>query len=136
MIARLAGVALDARVVSRSSDPVKLGRAARWIASNALAARGVRVLLVDRVPDGAHVFAVRPGDVVGMLTALAVIPALVDPSALARGCRLALRALGLPTLATLDRPIADVLAAGATIVTAGPAPEMLRVDGFRVRIVA
>ena len=133
MIARLAGVALDARVVARSGDPVKLGRAARWIAGNALAARGVRVLLVDRVPDGAHVFAVRPGDVVGMLTALAVIPALVDPSALARGCRLALRALGLPSL---DRPIADVLAAGASIVTAGPAPEMLRVDGFRVRIVA
>jgi len=135
VIARLAGVAIDARVAARTTDPVRLGRAASWIAGNALAtrARGMRVLLIDPVPDGAHVFAVRPGDVVGLLTALAVIPALVDAASLARGCRVALRALGLPVV---DRPVEDVLAAGASIVTAGPAPEMLRVEGFRVRIVA
>jgi len=133
VIARLAGVAIDARVAARTTDPVRLGRAARWIAGNALATRGMRVLLIDPVPDGGHVFAVRPGDVLGLLTALAVIPALVDAASLARGCRVALRALGLPVV---DRPVEDVLAAGASIVTAGPAPEMLRVEGFRVRIVA
>jgi hypothetical protein len=133
MIARLAGVMIDARIAARTNDPVRLGRAARWIAGNVLAVRGVRVLLVDPAPTGAHVFEVRPGDVLGVLSALAVIPALVDVTSLARGCRVALRALGLPVV---DRPVAEVLAAGASIVTAGPAPEMLRVDGFRVRIVA
>ena len=96
MIARLAGIAIDARIAAHTNDPVRLGRAARWIAGNVLAVRGVRVLLVDPVPTGAHVFEVHPGDLRAMLSVLAVIPALVDVASLARGCRVALRALGVP----------------------------------------
>jgi hypothetical protein len=40
-VIKLAGVAIDARVVARGADPVALAEAARWIAANALAARGV-----------------------------------------------------------------------------------------------
>jgi len=43
MIAKLAGVALDARVASRIGDSRTRALAAQWIAKNALAARGVRV---------------------------------------------------------------------------------------------
>jgi hypothetical protein len=52
MIAKLAGVALDARVASRIGDSRSRALAAQWIARNALAARGVRV-------DG------RGGDILG-----------------------------------------------------------------------
>jgi hypothetical protein len=51
MIAKLAGVAVDARVVARGDDPVALAAAARWIAANTLAARGLEVI-VDQGDEG------------------------------------------------------------------------------------
>jgi hypothetical protein len=48
MIAKLAGVALDARVASRIGDSRSRALAAQWIAKNALAARGVKVEVEDR----------------------------------------------------------------------------------------
>jgi len=48
MIAKLAGVALDARVASRIGDSRSRALAAQWIAKNALAARGVEVDIDDR----------------------------------------------------------------------------------------
>ena len=85
MIARLAGVALDARVLLRR-DPRDRAAAARWIANNLLAARGVRaaepVVRVDTFDE--------------LLVALARSPARVDAGELPWRWRLALRLLGMP----------------------------------------
>jgi hypothetical protein len=152
MIAKLAGVALDARVASRIGDSRSRAIAAQWIAINALAARGVKVDVDDRDladPPGdgvglargssprlpvddfaasmgevepgerdavddeqlalapaqdARWLAVRATTLTGLLAALSVIPALVDPTTIPRRWRLGLRALGLPML---DKPLPD-----------------------------
>lgn len=117
MIARLAGVALDARAATRTRDPGELARAARWIAGNLLAVRGIRVALDGAMPSGARVFGVRVGRLTDMLAAIAAVPALVDAQTLPVRWRLALEALGLPVL---DRPVSMVLAGGASVVSAAP----------------
>ena len=111
MIARLAGVALDARART-SSDLHERADLARWIAGNVLAARGVP--LVCRPPAAARVVAMPASDLRGVLVAIAATPALVDPATLPRRWRLALRALGMPVL---DRPVREAIAAGVSVVS-------------------
>jgi hypothetical protein len=112
MIARLAGVALDARAAARSDDPLERAIAARWIAGNVLAV-GRAYIARDVQPRDARVMDVRAGSLTAVLGAIAAQPALVDPATLPLRWRLALRALGVPVV---DRPIADVLASGASVV--------------------
>jgi hypothetical protein len=112
VIARLAGVALDARAAARSDDPLERAIASRWIAGNVLAI-GRATIARDVVPPGARVLDVRAASLLAVLGALAAVPSLVDPKTLPMRWRLALRALGVPVV---DRPIEDVLARGASVV--------------------
>jgi hypothetical protein len=81
------------------------------------------------------VFGVRVASVTGLLAALAMVPALVDATTLPARWRIALAALGLPVV---DRPVAAVIASGASVVTATPQPTAIAVDpsatGYRVRV--
>jgi hypothetical protein len=149
MIAKLAGVAIDARVAARMGDTRSRALAAQWIAKNALAARGVKVevgasgagacdtpvdevalargssprLVVDDFAASSLAagrwLRIRAETLSGLLAALSVAPALVDASTIPRRWRLALRALGVPML---DRPLADVPArpAGPIALAARP----------------
>ena len=141
MIAQLAGLAIDARVVTRRAmqrggDPVARAAAARWIAANALAARGVRVALDGAPPHHPTMFAL-PGDgFAAVIAALAALPMLVDGAGLPRRWRLALCALGMPML---DRPAPVVLAHGASVLSAAGAgccelAVALESQRYRVRI--
>jgi len=114
VIGRLAGVALDARMATRRSDPRERADAARWIARNALAARGVHVEVSQPPPFRARMYELAARDLTGVLAAISVVPALVDTSNLPRRWRIALAALGVPVL---DRPACDAIAAGASVVS-------------------
>jgi hypothetical protein len=111
MIARLCGLAIDARAATRTDCPLARARAARWIAANALAI-GRRPV----PPPSSSQARLREEHIAGfgdLLAALAVTPALVDPAALPAHWRLGLQALGVPVL---DRPVDDALAAGASVI--------------------
>jgi hypothetical protein len=137
VIARLTGLALDARfAVHAAGNPVARALAARWIAANALAARGVRVAFDGAPPHEPSVLALRADSLAAAIAAIAAVPVLVDAASLPCRWRLALRALGLPTL---DRAAPAALADGASVlrlVEAGLCE--LAVDreprGFRVRV--
>jgi hypothetical protein len=136
VIARLVGLAVDARAAARRVDPAARALAARWIAGNLLAIRGLRVGLDGELPAGARVLGLHAATLTGVLAALAAVPALVDAATLPVRWRLALAALGIPVV---DRPLAAVLAGGASVVR--PAPRIacaLAVDpeahGYRVRV--
>lgn len=112
MIARLASVALDARFATRSLDPAELARAARWIAENALAARGVRVE-GPRDDDAAPaIVEIHAADLDELLAAVAQVPCLVDADSVPLRWRAALRLLGIPIL---DGDAEDALARGASV---------------------
>ena len=140
MIARLAGLALDARfaipdAMPGTAGPLARARAARWIAANALATRGIALAVEGTPPDEPRILVMRAASLSELLAAIAAIPVLVDPASLPCRWRLALRALGLPAL---DRPAVTALSDGASVLTAdGPGCE-LAVDrelrGFRVRL--
>jgi hypothetical protein len=150
--ARIAGLAVDARVAVRSAnragpspgahallwtgDLHERAEAARWIAANLLAIRGLRVGIDGPLPVGARRFDVRVASVTGLLAAVAAVPSLVDVETLPVHWRVALAALGVPAI---DRAPAAVLARGVSVVGAGSgAGCALAVDafvrGFRVRI--
>jgi hypothetical protein len=116
-VIRLAGVALDARAATRTDDARQLAVAARWIAGNALAARGLCVPACDDPPPRPRRFDLCAASVTAVLASLATMPALVDPSTLPVRWRIALRALGIPLL---DRPAAVALAAGACVLSIVP----------------
>jgi hypothetical protein len=112
MIARLAGVAVDARVMTRSPEPRERAEAARWIAANMLAACGVRSRVRGALPREACVFGVRAPSLLATLAAIAAVPALFDASTLPVRWRLAFGAFGVPVT---DRPVEEVLASGASV---------------------
>lgn len=114
MIARLAGVAVDARALPWSRDPRELAESARWIAANVAAAFGVRSLPRDLIPIGTHRLGIRAESLAAACAALSLAPMLVDATTLPARWRLALRAVGLPML---DRPASLALAGGASIAT-------------------
>ena len=139
-LARLCGVAVDARVATRSDDPIALAEASRWIAANALAIRGYRVVVEGRAPARPCRLAARCGRgpaghrnlgaFADLLAALAAVPALVDPAPLPVSWRLALRALGIPLL----------VAPGASVLVVGHEARAWSIDvrgerdAYRVRV--
>lgn len=84
MIATL-GVAIDARMSTRTRDPQALARATRWIAANMLAVRRQRPLHLVRVET-----------LTDLLSAIAVAPVLVDRDSLPARWAFALRLAGIP----------------------------------------
>ena len=134
---RLAGVAFDARCTThRVGDPHGRAVAARWIAANALAARGLRVWLDGAAPLAPRLFSLRAPCLTTVIAAIASVPVLIDAALLPRHWRLALRALGLPAL---DRSTAAALANGASVLsTDGIGASSLSVElephGYRVRV--
>ena len=136
MIAKLAGLALDARwSLPAHTDPQTRASAARWIAANALAAGGMRSCLDGTPPTAPRVFALHAAGLTCVLAALAVVPSLVDATSLPRRWWLALRALGIPAL---EGAPAWALDHGASVLTCGPGSWDLSVDhdalGYRVRV--
>ena len=137
MIARLCGLAVDARASTRTRDPLELAIATRWIAANLISIRGARLVVDGMVPAGGRLFGARVASLGDLLAALAAVPALVDAATLPFHWRLGLRALGIPVL---DRPIPAALAAGASVVTVGPKAVSavhvaVTIDGsYRVRV--
>jgi hypothetical protein len=140
VIARLAGLAIDARFAIPDAtpgalEPVARARAARWIAANALATRGLRIAIEGAPPSEPSILVVHAASLSAVLAAIASIPVLVDAASLPCRWRLALRALGLPAL---DRPAATALSGGASVLTANGRGCELAVDrelhGFRVRL--
>lgn len=140
MIARLAGLAIDARfaipdAMPGTLEPIARARAARWIAANALATRGIELAVEGAPPDEPRILVMRAASLSELLAAIAAIPVLVDPATLPCRWRLALRALGLPAL---DRPAESALSGGASVLTAGGRGCELAIDrelrGFRVRL--
>jgi hypothetical protein len=141
VIGKLAGLAIDARFATGRArpggrDPAACAIAARWIAANALAARGVQVALDGIPPGDPVVFALRADSLAAVIAAVAAVPLLVDTTALPRRWRLGLCALGLPTLAG---SIAAALAGGASVLSpVGVGQRELAValdaDRYRVRI--
>ena len=135
MIAPLAGLALDARRITRTDDPLALAQAGAWIARNLLAIRRTRVVVDGVVPSAQIIYAQITG-FDDLLAAIAAVPALVDPDGLPTGWRLALRAVGIPLL---DRPAASVLASGACVLAIADEPtvQVLESDrAFHVRLAA
>jgi len=142
-LARVGGVALDARFATRSPLPAELARAASWIAGNLLAARGVRVQLEGVPPDAPAVIGVRAGELAGLLAALAKVPALVDARTIPLRWRALLRGLGMPVL---DGVVHDALLGGASVVVVVPVRRQRRSaaattvqvlgddTGYRVRV--
>ncbi len=116
-VARVCGAMVDARTRTHTGDACELATAAGWIASNLLAARGVRVGSGRSGGRDAGIVRVRVSDIGGLLAAIAVVPALIDGSTLPLRWRLALRALGLPLL---DRSPELALASGASVVVVTP----------------
>ena len=140
MIARLAGLAIDARFAIPAAmpgtlEPIARARAARWIAANALATRGIELAVEGTPPDEPRILVMRAASLSELLAAIAAIPVLVDSATLPCRWRLALRALGLPAL---DRPAESALSGGASVLTSGGRGCELAVDrelrGFRVRL--
>jgi len=140
VIARLAGLAIDARFAIPAAmpgtlEPIARARAARWIAANALATRGIQLAIEGAPPSKPSILVMRAASLSELLAAIASIPVLVDPATLPCRWRLALRALGLPAL---DRPAESALSGGASVLTSGGCGCELGVDrelhGFRVRL--
>jgi hypothetical protein len=120
-LARFCGAMVDARSRPHTGDACELAATAGWIASNLLAARGVRVGRRADDRHGAGIVRVRVSDLGGLLAAIAVMPALIDASTVPPRWRVALRALGLPLL---DRTPDMAVASGASVVIVEPSPRM------------
>jgi hypothetical protein len=111
VIVKLCGLVIDARAATRTADLRARAHAARWIAANALAIGGRPP--PPFCPSQARIVEEHIADFGDLLAAIAATSALVDPAALPARWRLALQALGVPLL---DRPVNDVLAAGASVL--------------------
>jgi len=111
-------VAIDARTAA-TADARDRADAAGWVASNLLAARGLRVVPGPRPsrPSSARVHASQWDE---LLAAVAAQPALIDPATLPVRWLALARFFGLPLL---DRPANDALAAGASVLEVDEAPE-------------
>jgi len=137
VISRLAWLAADARQTTKGlGNPRDRAAAARWIAANALAARGVEVTFAGAAPRTPCVIGLRAECFAQVTAAIASVPVLIDASELPAHWRMALRALGVPVL---DRSMARALAGGASVLCLnGLGATELRVDpdhrGFRVTL--
>jgi len=116
-LARVGGVALDARFATRSPEPADLARASAWIAGNALAAGGVPVHHDRETPAEPSIIGVHADSLAELLAELATVPALLDVRNLPLRWRAALRGLGIPTLDGLAH---DALVRGASVAVWTP----------------
>ena len=112
MIARLAGVALDARVAARSRDPRQRALAAQWIAANVLGVSRIRAEIGGAIPDRACVMSFHARTLRAFLATLASVPVLIDAKTVPLRWRAVLRVFGIPVL---DRPVVHALASGASV---------------------
>lgn len=112
VIARLAGVALDARVAARTRDLHQRALAAQWIAANVLGVSRIRATTHGTASTGACLVSLHATSLRAILVAIASVPVLVHPATLPMRWRAALRAFGVPVL---DQPIEDALAQGASV---------------------
>jgi hypothetical protein len=112
VIARLAGVALDARVATRTRDLRERALAAQWIAANLLGVSRVRARLERDAPSRACVVSVHATSLRAILATIASVPVLVHPGTLPMRWRAVLRTFGVPVL---DQPIEEALAQGASV---------------------
>ncbi|HEY5922986.1 MAG TPA: hypothetical protein VIV11_15005 [Kofleriaceae bacterium] len=112
MIARLAGVAFDARFATRTRDLRKRALAAQWIAANVLGVSHVRARLDGDAPQRACVVSIHATSLRAILATIASVPVLVHPATLPMRWRAVLRAFGVPVL---DEPIESALAQGASV---------------------
>lgn len=112
MIAKLCGVAVDARVATLTHDVAALARASKWIASNLLGIRGITV--AANAPGPVRVIESHVATLDDLLAQLAAEPALVDPGTLPATWRIYLRIVGVPLL---DRSVDDALANGACVLS-------------------
>jgi hypothetical protein len=112
VIARLAGVALDARVAARTRDLRERALAAQWIAANVLGVSRVKARLHGDAPEKACVVSVHATSLRAILAAIASVPVLVHPGTMPMRWRAAFKAFGVPVL---DQPIEDALAQGASV---------------------
>ena len=112
LIARLVGVALDARVATRTRDPRQRALAAQWIAANVLGVAHSRAILDGAAPSRACVVSLHATSLRAILALIAAVPVLIHPGTLPIRWRAALRAVGVPVL---DQPIEEALARGASV---------------------
>ena len=112
MIARLAGVALDARVAAHTKDLRQRALAAQWIAANVLGVSKVRAELSGETPEKACVVSIHATSLKEILATIATMPVLVHPATLPMRWRAVLAAFGVPVL---DQPIEEALAQGASV---------------------
>ena len=113
MIRRLCGIRLDAMRACATRDVTRKALASQWIAANVCAISGIRSRPRDIVPTGARLVHVEIRSLTALLGLLAALPGLVNPAGLPLRWRLAVRALGIPTL---DRAAANVVVAGGASV--------------------
>jgi hypothetical protein len=132
-LARVGGVALDARFAARSEDPADLASAATWIAANALAARDVRVTLEGDPLFEPEIVGVRTHDLAGLLAAISRVPVLVDARTIPFRWRVALAGLGVPVLEGLAH---DALLRGASVAVVVPARRQRRSDASIMVVVS
>ena len=112
MIARLAGVALDARFAPRTSCPRERAVMAQWICANLLGAAHLRAVSNVDPPCEASVVSIRAESLRAILGMLAAMPVLVHPATLPLRWRAVLRTFGVPVL---EGPVEDALAGGASV---------------------
>jgi hypothetical protein len=112
MIARLVGVAVDARVAGRTRNLRQRALAAQWIAANVLGISHVRAELDGDAPTTACVVSIHATSLRAILATIASVPVLVHPATLPMRWRAVLRAFGVPVL---DQPIEAALAQGASV---------------------
>ncbi len=125
MIARLCGLAVDARV-QRRDDLRALARTSRWVAGNAIGLRGRRLFSCGALPDEPWLARIRVGGFGELLAGLAVAPALLAAEDLPARWRFGLRLLGVPML---DEPASRALERGVSVLTLAPsAPWTIEVE--------
>jgi len=133
VIARLLGLALDARV-QRRGELHAAARTSRWIAGNALALRGRRLFTCGDLGAPPWVARIAPRDLGELLAALALAPSLLAAEDVPARWRFALRALGVPTLDVL---VGDALERGVSVLTMAPyAPVEIEIEHARRSYVA
>ena len=125
MIAKLCGLAIDARV-QHHDDLKALASTSRWIAGNALGLRGRRLFTCGALPAEPWLARIRTGGFGDLLAALAVAPSLLAAEDVPARWRFGLRVLGVPLL---DELVSSTLDHGVSVVTLAPyAPWTIEVE--------
>ncbi len=116
MIAKLCGLAIDARVQRRDGLRA-LAKTSRWVAGNALALRDRRLFTCGALPDEPWLARIRVAGFGDLLAALAVAPSLLAAEDLPARWRFGLRVLGVPML---DELASTALDRGVSVLTLAP----------------